>query len=145
MHKIVVKYAFGLYRKPYRDGRPGVWWTFLPNQKQYRMILLSWKAKWLEINFWGVGGARSPSQHFSIFNIFNPRLYLLLPRQRNQKINFAQRTFYDSRLLLYEFSIFLRIYYEFTMSSQLNYESIFVCELIMNFVCLHNKFSIFIV
>ena len=30
-----------------------------------------------------------------------PRLYLLLRRQRNQKINFAQRTCYDSRLLMY--------------------------------------------
>ena len=78
------------------------------------MILLSWKAKWLEINFliseaWAERDllhSTSPSQHFFILSIGLPtstrcRLHLLLPRQRNQKINLAQRTFYDSRLLLY--------------------------------------------
>ena len=40
-----------------------------------------------------------------------PRLYLLRPRQRNQKINFAQRTFYESRLKRFlQFSkIFLKL------------------------------------
>ena len=40
----------------------------------YSLILLSWKVKWLEINFL-ISEAwveRSPSQHFSIFSIGSP-------------------------------------------------------------------------
>ena len=69
----------------------------------YRMILLSWKAKWLEINFLiSEAWAERDLLHSSSLSLAldRPRLYLLLPRQRNRKMNFAQRTFYDSRLLL---------------------------------------------
>ena len=73
---------------------------------KYSLILLSWKAKWLEINFliseaWA---ERDLLHSTSLFlTLDRTRLYLLLPRQRNQKINCAQRTFYDSRLLLYDY------------------------------------------
>ena len=55
--------------------------------------------------FWFLRRGRSDLLHSTSLSLAldRPRLYLLLPRQRNQKINFAQRTFYDSRLLLYSF------------------------------------------
>ena len=55
--------------------------------------------------FWFLRRGRNDLLHSTNLSLAldRPRLYLLLPRQKNQKINFAQRTFYDSKLLLYSF------------------------------------------
>ena len=60
--------------------------------KLYSLILLSWKAKWLGINFliyeaW----ADRDLLHSTSLSLALESFY---PRQRNQKINFAQTTFH---------------------------------------------------
>ena len=68
---------------------------------------LSWKAKCLENNFLiSEAWAERDLLHSTSLSwaLDRPRLYLPLPC-RNQKIYFAQRTFYDSRLLLYHSTV----------------------------------------
>ena len=73
------------------NDHPTVWFFYHGKPNDSKLI------------FWFLRCGWSNLLHSTLLSLAldRPRLYLLLPSQRNQEINFAQSTFYHSRLLLY--------------------------------------------